>query len=37
LEIGPYFNTAADLLGNHQYQVLHEQIRGDQELSVTFE
>jgi hypothetical protein len=37
LKIGAYFDNAADLLGNHQFQIKPEQFRGDRELSLVFE
>jgi hypothetical protein len=37
LKLGPYFDNAADLLGNHRYQLTQESIRGDRDLNVAFD
>jgi hypothetical protein len=37
LMLGPFFDNAADLLGNHRYQLTQESIRGDRDLTVAFE
>ena len=37
LKLGPYFDNAADLLGNHRYQLTMEPVRGDRDLNVPFE
>jgi hypothetical protein len=36
-KLGPYFDNAADLLGNHRYQLTQESIRGDSEFPVVFD
>jgi hypothetical protein len=35
-KLGPYFDNAADLLGNHRYQLKEESIRGDRDFDVAF-
>jgi hypothetical protein len=37
LKIAPYFDDAADLLGNHRYQLTPESFQGDQDFPVVFE
>jgi hypothetical protein len=36
LKLGPFFDNAADLLGNHRYQLTEEFFRSDSELPVAF-
>jgi hypothetical protein len=37
LKLGPYFDFAADLLGNHRYRLEEEFFRGDRDLPVAFD
>jgi hypothetical protein len=37
LKIGPYFDNAADLLGNHRYQLTPESFQGDRDFPVVFD
>jgi hypothetical protein len=37
LKLGPFFDNAADLLGNHRYQLTQESVRGDRDFDVAFE
>jgi hypothetical protein len=37
IKLRPYFDNAADLLGNHSYQLTQRSIRGDVEIPITFE
>jgi hypothetical protein len=37
LKLGTYFDSAADLLGNHRYQLTMESVRGDRDFNVAFE
>jgi hypothetical protein len=37
LKLGPFFDNAADLLGNHRYKLKLEPIRGDLDFPVAFE
>lgn len=37
LKLGPFFDNAADLLGNHRYQLTQESFRGDRDFDVAFE
>lgn len=37
LKIAPYFDDAADLLGNHRYQLTPESFQGDRDFPVVFE
>ncbi|HEX5104146.1 MAG TPA: hypothetical protein VFV87_10065 [Pirellulaceae bacterium] len=37
LKLGPYFDNAADLLGDHRYKLTLETLRGDRDFNVAFE
>jgi hypothetical protein len=37
LKLGPFFDNAANLLGNHRYQLKEEFFRGDDDLPVAFD
>lgn len=37
LKLGPFFDNAADLLGNHRYQLTQKYIDSDEEMNVPFE